>query len=118
VIPGSVVVIDPKGEEFKRRTELQARALEIQADAAREGKTLTPRQILSQLEDGIAKSRSSESAKAAKKALETYEKQDWINGPITRNTLPALERKAGTDTKKLQQLNRIKQLLKQAEGEQ
>ena len=118
VIPGSVVVIDPKGEEFKRRTELQARALEIQAAAAREGKTLTPRQILSQLEDGIAKSRSSESAKAAKKALETYEKQDWINGPITRNTLPALERKAGTDTKKLQQLNRIKQLLKQAEGEQ
>ena len=118
VIPGSVVVIDPKGEEFKRRTELQARALEIQAAAARKGETLTPRQILSQLEDGIAKSRSSESAKAAKKALETYEKQDWINGPITRNTLPALERKAGTDTKKLQQLNRIKQLLKQAEGEQ
>ena len=118
VIPGSVVVIDPKGEEFKRRTKLQAQALQIQAAAAAEGKMLTPRQILTQLEDGIAKTRNTETAKAARKSLEVYEKQDWINGPINNNTLPALERKAGTDKKKLQELNRIKQLLRQAEGEQ
>jgi len=118
VIPGSVVVIDPKGEEFKRRTKLQAQALQIQAAAAAEGKTLTPRQILTQLEDGIAKTRNTETAKAARKSLEVFEKQDWVNGPITRDTLPALERKAGTDKKKLQELNRIKQLLRQAEGEQ
>jgi hypothetical protein len=116
VIPGSVVVIDPKGEEFKRRNELQSQAFQIQAAAAAEGKTLTPRQILAQLQDGIAKTRNTESAKAAKKSLEIYEKLDWVNGPITRDTLPALERKAGTDKKKLQELNRIKQLLKQAEG--
>jgi hypothetical protein len=118
VIPGSVVVIDPKGEEFKRRNELQSQAFQIQAAAAAEGKTLTPRQILAQLQDGIAKTRNTESAKAAKKSLEVYEKLDWVNGPITRDTLPALERKAGTDKKKLQELNRIKQLLKQAEGGQ
>ena len=118
VIPGSVVVIDPKGEEFKRRNELQSQAFQIQAAAAAEGKTLTPRQILTQLQDGIAKTRNTESAKAAKKSLEVYEKLDWVNGPITRDTLPALERKAGTDKKKLQELNRIKQLLKQAEGGQ
>lgn len=118
VIPGSVVVIDPKGEEFARRKKLQSQALQIQAAAAAEGKTLTPRQILAQLEDGISKSRNTESAKAARKSLEVYEKSDWVNGPITRDTLPALERKAGTDKKKLQELNRIKQLLKQAEGEQ
>jgi hypothetical protein len=118
VIPGSVVVIDPKGEEFKRRNELQSQAFQIQAAAAAEGKTLTPRQILAQLQDGIAKTRNTESAKAAKKSLEIYEKLDWVNGPITRDTLPALERKAGTDKKKLQELNRIKQLLKQAEGGQ
>ena len=46
VIPGSVVVLDPKGEEFKRRSELQAQALDIQAQAARDGKVMTPRQIL------------------------------------------------------------------------
>lgn len=118
VIPGSVVVIDPKGEEFKRRNKLQSQALQIQAAAAAEGKTLTPRQVLNQLQDGIAKARDTESAKAARKSLEVYEKSDWVNGPITRDTLPALERKAGTDKKKLQELNRIKQLLKQAEGEQ
>jgi hypothetical protein len=118
VIPGSVVVIDPKGEEFKRRTQLQSQALQIQAAAAAEGKMLTPRQILTQLEDNIAKTRNTETAKAAKKSLEVYEKSEWVNGPINNNTLPALERKAGTDKKKLQELNRIKQLLRQANGEQ
>ena len=118
VIPGSVVVIDPKGEEFKRRTKLQAQALQIQSAAAAEGKTLTPRQILTQLEDGIAKTRNTETAKAARNSLQVFEKQEWINGPITRDTLPALERKAGADKKKLNEVNRIKQLLKQADGEQ
>jgi hypothetical protein len=118
VIPGSVVVIDPKGEEFKRRTQLQSQALQIQAAAAAEGKTLTPRQILTQLEDNIAKTRNTETAKAAKKSLEVFEKLEWVNGPINNNTLPALERKAGTDKKKLQEVNRIKQLLRQANGEQ
>jgi hypothetical protein len=118
VIPGSVVVIDPKGEEFKRRTQLQSQALQIQAAAAAEGKTLTPRQILTQLEDNIAKTRNTESAKAARKSLEVFEKLEWVNGPINSNTLPALERKAGTDKKKLQEVNRIKQLLRQANGEQ
>jgi hypothetical protein len=118
VIPGSVVVIDPKGEEFKRRTQLQAEALQIQSAAAADGKTLTPRQILTQLEDNIAKRRNTETAKAAQTSLKVFEKQEWINGPITRDTLPALERKAGTDKKKMQEINRIKQLLKQAEGDQ
>ena len=117
VIPGSVVVIDPKGEEFKRRSTLQSQALQIQAAAAAEGKTLTPRQILTQLEDNISKTRNTETAKAARTSLETYEKSEWINGPINRDTLPALELKAGKDTRKLNELKRIKQLLKQAEGE-
>jgi hypothetical protein len=118
VIPGSVVVIDPKGEEFKRRNDLKAQALQIQAAAAAEGKTLTSRQILAQLEGGLAARRGTEEAKAARKSLEVFEKMDWIKGPITSDTLPALERKAGTDKSKMQQITRIKQLLKQAAGEQ
>ena len=118
VIPGSVVVIDPKGAEFQRRNDLKAQALQIQAAAAAQGKTVTTREILTQLETGIAARRNTETAKAAQTSLKVYEKQDWINGPITRDTLPALERKAGTDKKKVQELNRIKQLLKQAEGDQ
>ena len=118
VIPGSVVMIDPKGEEFKRRNELKAEALQIESAAAAKGQVLTPREIITQLEDSVAKRRNTESAKAAKKSLEIYEKKSWVNGPITRDTLPALERKAGDDRNKVNELNQIKKLLKQAEGGQ
>jgi hypothetical protein len=118
VIPGSVVMIDPKGEEFKRRNELKAEALQIESAAAAKGQVLTPREIITQLEDGVVKRRNTESAKAAKKSLEIYEKKSWVNGAITRDTLPALERKAGTDRNKVNELNQIKKLLKQAEGGQ
>ena len=118
VTPGSVVMLDPKGEEFKRRNELKAQALQIESAAAAKGEVLTPRQILTQLEDSIAKTRNTETAKAAQNSLKVFEAQEWVNGPINNNTLPALERKAGTDRKKLQDLKRIKQLLRQANGEQ
>jgi len=119
VIPGSVVVLDPKGEEFKRRNELKAQALQIEAAAALDGKMLTPRQILDKLEDNLSKKRNTESAKAARQLLENnYEKKEWINGPITRESLPALEHKAGKDQIKLNDIKRIKQLLREANGEE
>lgn len=117
VIPGSIVVIDPKGEELKQRNKLQAQALQIQAASALEGKPITSRQVLIQLEDGLTKARNTESAKAAQNSLKVFEKQSWINGPITNETLPALIQKAGDDKKKTQELNRIKQLLRQANGD-
>ena len=125
VIPGSVVVIDPKGEEFKRRTQLQAEALQIQSAAIAEGKTLTPRQILTQLEDNIAKRRNTEDAKLATKQLEEFAKRtdgtykpgrDWITGPVTRDNLPALRQKAGNDQNKLRQIAELEKLLKRSEG--
>ena len=125
VIPGSVVVIDPKGEEFKRRTQLQAEALQIQSAAIAEGKTLTPRQILTQLEDNIAKRRNTEDAKAATKQLEEFAKRtdgtykpgrEWITGPVTRDNLPALRQKAGNDQNKLRQIAELEKLLKRSEG--
>jgi hypothetical protein len=112
------VAIDREGDEFKRRMLLESQSLQIQAEAAAEGKVLTPRQILSKLEDSVAKTRNTEAAKAAQNSLKVFEAQEWVNGPINNNTLPALERKAGTDRKKLQDLNRIKKLLRQANGEQ
>jgi len=116
VIPGQMIVLDPKGTEFQRRQELESEALRIQADAAKGGVSLTTSQILQQLETNIAARRKSESAISATKALEFYEKKDWINGPITREKLPALERKAGTDKNRLNELRRIKTLLDQKEG--
>ena len=125
VIPGSVVVLDPKGEEFKRRSELKEEALQIQAKAAGEGKTLTSRQILIELEDNLLKRRNSEEAKAAQKRIDEFAKnadgtykngRDWITGPVTRDNLPALRQKAGNDAQKLRDVNELEKLLKRAEG--
>jgi hypothetical protein len=125
VIPGSVVVLDPKGEEFKRRTQLQAEALQIQSAAAADGKTLTPRQILTQLEDNIAKRRGTEDAKAAQKQLDEFSRRpdgtakpgrEWITGPVNRDNLPALKQKAGSDPNKLRQIAELEKLLKRSEG--
>jgi hypothetical protein len=117
VIPGHSVVVDPKGQEFKRRLQLEADAAQISAQAARDGKILTPRQVLEQLTKDIDARRNSEGAKQARDLLtRNYETKKWINGPITRDGLAALEHKAGTDTNMLADLKRIKQLLDQAEG--
>ena len=116
VIPGQVVVIDPKGAEFKRRSELVIQSDQIRAEAATKGESLTPRQVLNALEKSIGERRNSESARQARTQLESYGKKDWINGSITRDALPGLERKAGSDKIKLNELKRIRTLLEQAEG--
>jgi hypothetical protein len=114
VIPGSPVVLDPKGSEFQRLQVLRAQSMEIQAQATREGKVLTPRQILMQVEQGIGERRNTEQAKAAQRSLETvWEKK--AGGKITRDTLPALER---TGKLKPQEIAQIKRLLDQADGNQ
>lgn len=118
-MPGQVTVIDPKGAEFTRLQTLRADAQQIQAEATRKGEILTPRQILERVEGDLTKRRSSEVAKDARKQLtDVYEKRPWVNGPITRDSLPALERKAGNDAAKLRELTQIKRLLDQAEGNQ
>lgn len=115
VVPGSVVVLDPKGAEFKRRQELLAEAKDIEARLIRENKVPTPRMILSELDDSIAKRRNSEGAKAAREQLDrVWSKQKWINGPISRKNLSQLEHLAKGDQKKERDLAQIKKLLDQA----
>jgi hypothetical protein len=77
---------------------------------------LTPDQVGDILKKNVETRRNSEAAKQARTQLEGYAKKDWINGPITRDGLSALERKAGTDKVKLNELKRIRTLLDQAEG--
>lgn len=124
-VPGQLVVLDKNGEEFKRRQELKARVLDIQAQAARDGKVMTERQILNQIEEDISKRRNTEEAKQAKKQLEEFARRpdgsfkpdrDWITGTITKQSLPALRQKAGADQKKLRQVQEIERLLKLSEG--
>lgn len=119
MIPGSPVVIDPKGIEFQRLQQLRADAQQIQSEATRDNKILTPRQTLLQLEKKLEERRNTAAATAARKQLDdVYSKRDWINGQITRDGLPALRKKAGNDVNKQREITRIEQLLKQAEGEQ
>ncbi len=114
VVPGSPVVLDPKGVEFQRLQSLRADAQQIQSEATRDGKILTPRQTLLQLEDRLKQRRDTETAKAARRTLETvWEKK--AGGAITRDTLPALERSGKL---KPQEINQVKRLLDQAEGNQ
>jgi hypothetical protein len=116
-MPGQVTVIDPKGVEFQRLQGLRAQAMQIQAQATAEGKILTPRAILQQVESGIEQSRNTEAAKAARKQLdEVWAKKPWIGGTINRENLAALRVKAGNDPNKLRELTRIEQLLNTAEG--
>jgi len=115
-IPGQVVIVDPKGSAFKQRNVLMAKVEEIRAKAAIEGKVVTTEDIVSQLETYVDKQRNSESAKAARSTLEIYQKKDWVNGPITRDSLPALELKAKGNKVRENDVRRIKQLLDQVEG--
>jgi len=116
-MPGQVTVIDPKGVQFKQLQDLRAEAMQIQAQATAEGKILQPREILRQVEDGLQKRRNSEAAKAARKALDdVWSKKNWINGPITRDSVPALRQKAGSDKNKNKEIDEIEKLLNQLEG--
>lgn len=113
-MPGSVTVLDPKGTEFQRLQRLRVDAQQVQSQAAIEGKVLTPRMVLQQLEVKLEESRNTEQAKAARTALtNVWEKK--ANGPITRDTLPALEKSGKL---KPAEITQVKRLLDQAEGNQ
>lgn len=105
---------DKEGTALKRYNELSIQADEIKTRYLNEKKVEpTADVILSELRKNIEAQRNSESAKAARKSLETLEKLPWINGKITRDNLKSLETKADTEPKKLV-LRRADSLLKQA----
>jgi hypothetical protein len=111
-MPGSVTVLDPKGAEFANLQRLRTQAQQVQAQAATDGKILTPRMVLQEVETKLEATRNTEQAKAARNTLTTvWEKK--VGGQITRDTLPALE-----NSKKLKpaEITQVKRLLDQAEG--
>ena len=93
-IPGVAVSLDPKGAQFKQLQFLRDRAASLQADADANGKFISTESILLMLEKEVSDTRNTEAVKAAQARIDNYQKQDWINGPITRDSLPALALKA------------------------
>jgi hypothetical protein len=115
VVPGQVVVLDPKAKEWERRQRLVADADAIRSKAMAEGKVISNRDILQQLETNLEQRRNNETAKQARDALKTYETK--YGGAITRDSLPALEKKLGTGKAAQNDLTRIRRLLDQADGD-
>ena len=118
-IPSGLVALDPKGAEFERLRKYQADAQILKADALREGKILTNSQVLDQLGKKVEEKRNTGAAKSARTALKPFEER--AGGEITSQTLPAFEAKVKAGKVpgvKENQLQRIRDLVKQAEGGQ
>ena len=115
-IPGVAVSLDPKGAQFKQLQFLRDRAASLQADADANGKFISTESILLTLEKEVSDARNTEAVKAAQARLTNYEKKDWINGPITRDSLPALELKAQGNRSRENILREITRQLNIIEG--
>lgn len=121
-IPGQVVILDPKGQQFKARQELKAEAEALQAKAIADGKPLTTQEVLSQLEKNLEARRNTAAAIQAQKNLALYTDKgstlyaDWITPPITTDSVAALMERHKNDKNKMNVLRRIQGLLAQAEG--
>jgi hypothetical protein len=113
---GGLVVIDKNAMEFTNRQVLKAQSLDIEARLLREGKQPTPAMVVGELENWVSTRRKTETATQATTELKFYENKDWIKGPVTMDSLPALELKAGNDRTKLNDVKRIRSLLQQANG--
>jgi hypothetical protein len=118
-------VLDQKSDAFKKRQSLKLRAAQIENDAIQKGKPITTPEIIQQLEAEALSKKNSEDARQARKRIDEYVKgpdgkakpgRDWITGPITKQSIEALRRQAGTDPIKLRQVRDMESLLKQAEG--
>jgi hypothetical protein len=116
-IPGVSVSLDPKGAQFKQLGALRARAASLQAQADADGKFISAESILLTLEKEVGDTRNTEAVKAAQARIDNYQKkQDWINGPITRDSLPALELKAKGNKSRENILREITRQLNIVEG--
>lgn len=117
-IPGQVVILDPKGQQFKARQELKAEAEALQAKAIADGKPLTTQEVLLQLEKNLEERRNTAAAIQAQKNLAMYTDKyaDWITPPITTDSVAALMERHKNDKNKMNVLRRIQGLLAQAEG--
>jgi hypothetical protein len=116
-IPGVAVSLDPKGAQFKQLGALRARAASLQAQADADGKFISAESILLTLEKEVGDTRNTEAVKAAQARIDNYQKkQDWINGPITRDSLPALALKAKGNKSRENILREITRQLNIIEG--
>lgn len=116
-VPVGMQFNDNKSAEFKRQVQLENDAFQIKQDLQLQGKPNNADAVLDVLTKRVEAKKNTESAKAARTSLESYEAK--AGGPITSSNFDAfaLKVKAGNVKGiKENQLPRIKQLVEQAEG--
>lgn len=113
-VPGQVVLIDPKSAEFQRRQELVKQAAFFEAEAAQSGERLALPQLESKLTDWLNTKRNVAEVSALRDQLQVYAKK--AGGDITESGLVALERSGKLNPRELNQVRRILQQIKEAEG--
>jgi hypothetical protein len=116
--PGVVVSLEPNAVQWSRRAELKAQAERLKADAASQGKILTNTEILEKIDQGIAAQRNTAGAQQARESLKQFQVRLGMDRTPTASDLPSLREKYKNDPGKLRDINRVEQLLKQAEGGQ
>lgn len=114
-VPGQVIVLDPKSEEWTRRQRIVQDANEIKAAAAAEGKPLPLSGLESLLTDRINSRRNVEQMNALRKRLEVYETK--AGGPISLSTFQTLEKSGKLNPNELTLVRKLLEQLKTAEGE-
>jgi hypothetical protein len=79
---------------------------------------LTNTEILEKIDQGIAAARNTAGAQQARESLKQYQARLGMDRTPTASDLPSLREKYKNDAGKLRDIDRVEQLLKQAEGGQ
>jgi hypothetical protein len=116
-VPIGMSFVDPKGEEFKRKAQLDRDAERVRQDLIAQNKPSNSKAVLDVLSKEIEGKKNTESAKAARTSLKPYEEK--AGGEITSATYEAFAMKVKQGkVKNVQEkdLPRIKSLMEKAEG--
>ena len=113
-VPGQVVSLDPKGEEFKRLNGLRAQAAMFKAEANIRGEPLSSAQLESQLTKWLEGKRNTETVRVLRDRLQVYEKK--AGGSISLDSLTTVEKSGKLNQSELVVVRRLLQQIRDAEG--
>lgn len=122
-VPIGMQFIDPRGAEFERKAKLDREADQIKQDLIAQGKPSNSQAVLRELTTRVEQRRNTEKAKSAQNSLKAYEEK--AGGPITSQNLSAWEEKVRKGKisnikpqQYEQQIKRVRELVRQAEGDE
>lgn len=116
IVTGQTIVLDKNSEQLKATGELEAKAADIRDQALRAGKVMTDDEVGDALEVWVRDKAKTKAIEDATKLLATYEAKEWVNGKITRDSIPTLRIKAKGNRTREAELQRIIEQLDIIEG--